>query len=653
VYEAVVIHRPDPVDTRAIALVAGCAFVLGCFQLYSMDAWHNLRAGQWIVEHGGLPFEEPFTVLGEGRRWVYHEWLFGLVTYSIWTLGGFEALTIAKSAWLSLAAAVLYGLARQRGAAPLVAAAFVVVACIGARFRFNLRPHLILFLLAPLTLVVIDLARKRDPRWLFVLPLIQVMWANTHGSFTLGLVLVVLAWCSDLIARRGWVPGILDPPPVGKAWIWPVALLATAAAPLLNPWGVDLILTPLRIESMAATQGRITEWLPASPPDWLGVPALWLVLAAFFGIVQWRGKKLDLFELAVLAFCIGLAFRAIRFHALFVLIGGAILAGWCPSALLRRVVAARASWIAWALVPSAAATAIVLNPFFKPGTGLHEALYPSTLSDVVADLETPGPVAVPFVWGGYFVWSHAPERKILWDGRADAFDQTALAALMDGDATEWHRVIQQKNINVAVILRKADGNPDPPMLLTGWSLVFWDDMGEVWLRNGDVAAPEITRRALRHIGPPQYLTHAPPRTPAACEELESLMEQSPRHATSAAWAGRCRAGLSPPDLEAAEAHLRRSLAVNESAGNNNDLGIVLQLAGADDDALMAFAKATGLDPEYAEAWYNRGNLLWNIQRRADAAASYERFLDLAPPEWADARRLAESRTATPAGTAPD
>src|SRR5690348_3820555 len=45
---------------------------------------------------------------------------------------------------------------------------------------------------------------------------------------------------------------------------------------------------------------------------------------------------------------------------------------------------------------------------------------------------------------------------------------------------------------------------------------------------------------------------------------------------------------------------------------------------------IAYANATGIKPDFTEAWYNFGNFLRDQQRPQDALRCYERVLDLKP-----------------------
>src|SRR4051794_35156632 len=65
--------------------LAVCTFFVGILlylsyiPLFYTDLWGHVEYGRWILEHGSLPAEDPFLVLGQGMRVVDNAWLSQLV----------------------------------------------------------------------------------------------------------------------------------------------------------------------------------------------------------------------------------------------------------------------------------------------------------------------------------------------------------------------------------------------------------------------------------------------------------------------------------------------------------------------------------------------------------------------------------------------
>src|ERR1019366_8900419 len=66
------------------------------------DFWWHLRAGQLIIQHGGLLGNDPFTYTVVNHHWTMHEWLnevFFAVEYAIGGLG-LIVLILSAVTWL-------------------------------------------------------------------------------------------------------------------------------------------------------------------------------------------------------------------------------------------------------------------------------------------------------------------------------------------------------------------------------------------------------------------------------------------------------------------------------------------------------------------------------------------------------------------------
>src|ERR1039457_474520 len=68
------------------------------------------------------------------------------------------------------------------------------------------RPELFSLLFLAGFLAVLGRAGER-PRWLWLLPAIQILWVNCHGFFVLG-PMVLAAYVAELLVDRTWPPAV-------------------------------------------------------------------------------------------------------------------------------------------------------------------------------------------------------------------------------------------------------------------------------------------------------------------------------------------------------------------------------------------------------------------------------------------------------------
>lgn len=269
-----------PPGVRPSRILAACAFVALataalCFTPLraSHDEWWHLKTGRWIEEHG-LPENEIFTYTAADIPWHNHEWLSQLALWKIYRFGsvnlggGVRAVIGFKTLWLvATYAGLAWWLARRTGSAAAGGVAALLAADLARRTLYPRPPFLSYGLMALTLAVCLELRAGRMRRaWLVALPPFFALWANLHGGFMAGLVVVAafagesvvgaaLAWWrrEDFAsARTGAVAHV-------------AALVACFLATLLNPSGFGIYLLVPRVMNSPVLPRIISELLP---PDW-------------------------------------------------------------------------------------------------------------------------------------------------------------------------------------------------------------------------------------------------------------------------------------------------------------------------------------------------------------------------------------------------
>lgn len=215
-------------------------FLAGCTCLRNTDLWWHLRTGQLILERGALPQTDWFTYTEPQASWIDLNWLWQLLCVGAWNAGGLPALIVLTS----LIGTATFGLlvlgTARAGPVSWAAMLWLLPAVMLFSERYPVRPEILSFLYLSLTLVVCYGAADR-PRLIFLLPAIQVLWVNTHGSFVLQWAVagffLIAAVARRLLPRLREVTS--DDTHAGR---WLLALLLCAGASLINPYGVRGVL---------------------------------------------------------------------------------------------------------------------------------------------------------------------------------------------------------------------------------------------------------------------------------------------------------------------------------------------------------------------------------------------------------------------------
>jgi hypothetical protein len=332
---------PPPRRLDLLLIVLSAVLCLGLFspEIRDSDFWWHLRTGQYIVETHSLPVPDPFAYTtaaaplayaGEGavRHFnLTHEWLAQVLLYSAYRVGGFPGVVLFRALLLAAFCGLAGFVAWRRSGVPDRGwMAGLAAAAIAFPFALD-RPQLFTYLFLALTVVVLESRRR-----LWLLPPLFLIWANCHGGFFLGWV-VLAAYCAEALVAR--VRGKSLPE---ERALWPWSAVAVLASGI-NPNGFRAVQVLLLYRS-SAMQSHLLEW---------GRPTLWppplfgVLLAAAAGAMVWQRRKVRIGDwLLLAAFSVG-AFTAERNTIFMGFFAPVFLASYLP---WKRLLPAIAGWAA-------------------------------------------------------------------------------------------------------------------------------------------------------------------------------------------------------------------------------------------------------------------------------------------------------------------
>jgi hypothetical protein len=181
-----------------VAALLALAAVMGGQKIRDFDYWWHARTGQLIADTGSVPKQDVFTYSVPGNRWIDVHWLFQLGLHGVRTLGGHDAVIVAKTVHTAALALLLVAVAWRRESAFLAALA-VGLAFLVAADRFMARPELPSFVLLAAILWLVDRHERHGGKAILVAIPLQCLWANVHGLFALGLVVLAIALAAELL----------------------------------------------------------------------------------------------------------------------------------------------------------------------------------------------------------------------------------------------------------------------------------------------------------------------------------------------------------------------------------------------------------------------------------------------------------------------
>ena len=222
-----------------LAALFALALLLGCFPMADFDVWWHLRTGQLILERGAVPHFDIYTYTNAGRPWIDIYWLFQVVIALLYRLGGVSALVLLK-AIAGVAIVALALAARRPGAASGQAVLARLPALVALSGRLCERPELFSLLFLAGFLAVLGRASERPGR-LWLLPVLQLLWVNSHGFFLLG-PLMIVAYAVELLYQRVRYRSA-GPPHLARRFA--LAGGAAIVTCLLNTYGLGVVRLPI------------------------------------------------------------------------------------------------------------------------------------------------------------------------------------------------------------------------------------------------------------------------------------------------------------------------------------------------------------------------------------------------------------------------
>lgn len=459
---------PAAAWTPAIAaIVVFAAMAARTGVLNDGDTYWHLAAGRWMLAHQAVLGRDVFSYTAVGAPWVAHEWLSEAAMALAWTAGGWSGLLLlfavagAATAWL-LADTV------SRHLNPLSAAATLALSLNLAAHSLLARPHLLA--LVPLAICARELLAAREAGRAPGIWLAGVigLWANLHGSFVFGFLLLGAFGLEALVespaadrfrTARGW------------AAVAALALLAAAA----TPHGVDGLIQPFQIMGMSTLQA-IDEWKPSSLT---GAAPLAVALYAVLGVGLLRGVRVPLMRLALLLVVLFMAIQHMR-H----LIVLAVVAPMLLAEPLGRALGPRRPAAANRTATAALALAIVAAAGLRLAIPARLADGPSTPVTALAHVPTEvarRPVLNAYGFGGYLIFTGRP---VFIDGRADMYGDAFVRrylAIWNGEPGALDAALTRYGVGWTLLepgsrlAREMDARP-------GWRRVYADRYAVVHAR---------------------------------------------------------------------------------------------------------------------------------------------------------------------------
>ncbi len=491
-----------------ILLTACCLLGLFSKPIEDTDFWWHLKTGQYVLENHALPVPDPFSYTsnaapaypGEAQVRHFnltHEWLSQVLMYTVYTVSGFPGIILMRAVLLACYCGIA-GFLAARLSANSYAGIAAACATAGVAIAFAAdRPGSVSFLGVAVFVTLLELRRGY-----WALPLLALIWANCHGGFPLGWV-VLLAYCGEALLRPAWTPE--------NRRLW----LASAAAILasgFNPNGFTVVSTLLAYRKSPMTANLI-EWMP--PVLWAPPYAFGILLCGAALVLALAWKRVRPVHWVLFAAFASASLMAFRNIPLIGFLGPVLIAAYFP---FKSKMPSTVAWLAPAIAACGLAVVVARGGF--QNMRVAEWLIPDGAAAYILEHRLKGPIFNTHEQGGYLIWKLSPQDRVFIDGRSLSesvyrdYKQILFNDSVTGGADQMigprAELLQRYGVDLVVMntmdyvsgamypLALALANP----ATTGWDLVYEDTKSMVFLRNATPDTPPISNKlghVLRHL----------------------------------------------------------------------------------------------------------------------------------------------------------
>lgn len=498
--------------------------------VFDSDFWWHLASGRWMWENRALlqadPFDFTSVIFGPASQAGFQltqYWLAQVLLYGSHLVAGLEGVVLLRAAAHTALFVFLYRLLRRTGAGFLPAALLLALAAqaiVRELVYSNDRPQMWSSLFFVVLLEILEHLRA-GRRWArFALPPFMLLWANLHGGYILGVIVITISVAAALLARHAerWRMLLAAAAAVALTGCNPAGFETLVAYPLSRLPGSQAYVTGIFEESSLFKYLAVTA-LPRSMP---ALAALFVLpfLTSLPRLQSLLRERRDLLAIFLLTLAMGI--KAQRYLVFMI-----PMACWATAANIAasrerlhqpwrgrfdRYLPTRAG---------ATLTAVVLVSLAVPYARLaaqSSLLRPSAAfrheaegaADFLNRSGFRGNIFNDYVLGGYLAWRLRPELKIFIYGRMpypellnvynDVVNQPAkTVTLADaGRVYYFYQKVFDENAIDAVVMPAADGRSGDIVRLANqlawdndWALVYAQPAALIYLRKTPALAPLV------------------------------------------------------------------------------------------------------------------------------------------------------------------
>ncbi len=405
------------------AATVTCVYMFVSRSMVDPDIWWHLRNAEYQLRTHSFIVKDMYSFTTPGVPWMNHEWIAELPFYLGWRVLGGRGLVLVTALAVECIFLGVYFLALRHNRNPKAASLVTIVAAFLSTVSFGPRTLLFGWIGLVAELLILDEFFRRSPRTfrpvVWMLPILFMIWVNTHGSWLIGMVVLVsflgcgcVRISAGAIESRGWTREQLRTLSLATAF--------SLASLFFNPYGWRLVAYPFNLAfHQRLNIANVEEWATLDFHAVRGHVLLVALTLVFFAQL-FRSRKWAPYELAYVFIGTYSAFTYSRFLFLAAILIFPLIAQdltWLPAYRPEQHHPRLNAAILCVLV------AIIVShlPSRAEKPTAADLAFPSGSARFLDNFHPEGRVLNDFLWGGYLEW-HQRQIPVFIDSRVDIFE---------------------------------------------------------------------------------------------------------------------------------------------------------------------------------------------------------------------------------------
>ena len=298
----------------SLSLFAGKGLLNDC------DTGYHIRAGEYILKTLSIPRQDIFSFHAPPLSWTAHEWLSEVIMAMVHRSFGLTGIVIFFSLIISLAYSLFFKILKADNNIVL-SVFFALLVLSSSMIHWLARPHIFSLLLMIIWYYLLDEYQYKDRNYLYVLPLIMLLWVNLHGGFLAGFILIGIYLFGNIvkfITSHDLEKSIYK----RKAKLLGLTTIVCLLVCLINPFGYHILLFPFKLVSNKFIMDHINEFLSPNFHEPLLFKYFLLLMFVIFAL---SAVKINLIELLLILMFTNMSLYSVRYIPLFSIIAAPIL----------------------------------------------------------------------------------------------------------------------------------------------------------------------------------------------------------------------------------------------------------------------------------------------------------------------------------------